>query len=174
MAEETKILPSSVKTLGKHLKEGQSPWVPSTQAPPHFCRFSFQFKEGCWHFLLPDLNREEASSFSGKIPTSDPNRNLWHFLCCYGILCLFLSVVSQQSKNFSLGLMKCPEWSKLFPLGGTRLQQTANIKKIKFPGRSLSISLQVIFPHSPLGIIQTELCPALVTNVPSPVFRNKA
>lgn len=134
MAEETKILSSSVKSLGKHLKEGWSPWVPSTQAPLYFCWFfSFQFKEGCWHFLLPELNREEASSFSWKNPTLDLNRNLWCFLCCYGMLCLFLSVVSQQSKNFSLGLMKCLEWSKFFPLGGTRLQQRANIKKNKIP-----------------------------------------
>lgn len=38
--------------------------------------FSFQFKEGVWYFLLPDLNREETSSFSGKTPTLDLNGNL--------------------------------------------------------------------------------------------------
>lgn len=89
--------------------------------------------------------------------------------------CVYSSLLSLSKARTSLWVL----WNILnkanyFPWEGQDYNKLQILKEIKFPGRSLSINLQVIFPHSPLGITQTELCPALVSNVPSTVFRNKA
>lgn len=172
MAEETKILSSSVKSLGKHLKEGWSPWVPSTQAPLYFCWFfSFQFKKGCWHFLL--IERRLPLSLEKILPW------IWReiydvFFAVMGY-CVYSSLLSLSKARTSLWVLRnVLSGANCFPWEGRDYNKEQILKKIKFPGRSLSINLQVIFPHSPLGIMQTELCPALVTNVPGPDFRNKA
>lgn len=172
MAEETKILPSSVKSLGKHLKEGRSPGVPSTQAPLNFCRFFlFSSKKGIF-FCQILIERRLPLSLEKVLP--------WIWKEIYDV---FFAVMGYCvcSSLLSLSKARTPLWVlwnvlsrvNYFPWEGWDYNKL-QIKKIKFPGRSLSINLQVIFPHSPLGIIQTELFPVLVTNVPSPVFRNKA
>lgn len=86
---------------------------------------------------------------------------LWRFLCLCGILWFFLSsTLAKQGLLF--GAYKMLWVEQIISLGRDLITTNCKFKRKKFPGRGHSINLQVIFPHSPLCITQTELCPALL------------
>lgn len=142
MAEETKILPSSVKSLGKHLKEGRSPGVPSTQALLHFCRFFlFSSKKGIF-FCQIIIERRLPLSLDQVLP--------WIWTEIYDVFfavmgyCVYSSLLSLSKERTPLWVL----WNVLsrvnyFPWEGrdyNKLQILKKKKKNSQGGPSVSTS----------------------------------
>lgn len=132
MAGVTKILLSSVKSLGKHLKEGWSPWVPSTQAPLHFCLFFlFSSKKGFGIFFCQILIERRLFLWKNSYLGSE-----WKFMTFSLLLwdIVFIPLCCLSAKQELLfGFYEMSWVAQIISLGRDEITTNCKFKKNKIP-----------------------------------------